>query len=440
MATDFTDPLRHQVPEGVKDRLPREAYRLRGLSAELAENFRRWGYREVITPIFEFLETVLIGQGSLGRREDYYQLFDRRGRTLALRPDMTAPIARLAATKLAAEQLPLRLSYWGPVFRHRERKSGALHEIWQAGVELIGAGGARADAEMIALACAALQAAGLEGFQVGVGHVDFIEGVLAEAGVDGAPAAALKEALVARDLVDFEKTAWDAAPAGAELLQELANFHGGYDEALATFGALPNPRVQKALAEIGQTLELLAAYGVSGQVALDLGLARSLGYYTGVVFEGYAPGVGAPVLGGGRYDRLLADFDGADSFPATGFALDTERVLQALERQGKLAQEPALDAVLAPLPGSEARAMVRAREMRAAGMAVEVELQGLTGADLAAYARARGARQVIVVEPGGAAPQPDPPEGAGSAGPGRAKTASRSRVARLRQAGVSPIH
>lgn len=452
MAVDWQAPLRHQVPEGVKDRLPREAARLRRLSGALLETFRRWGYREVITPAFEFLETVLAGQGPWARREDYYQFFDRRGRTLVLRPDLTAPMARLAATKLSGEPLPLRLCAWGPVFRHRERRSGVTHEIWQADVELIGAGGTRADAEIIALACDALRAAGLEGFQMGVGHVAFVEGVLEEAGVSPEAGEALKEALAARDLVAFEKVALAAAPPGrAGLLLDLTACTGDFQAALERYGHLPNPRVQRALAELGETLALLEAYGVADQVAVDLGLARLFGYYTGIVFEAYAPGVGAPVLGGGRYDHLLAEFAASNgaaggppapsaSLPATGFAIDADRVLQALDRQGRAEPAEGLDVLLVPAPGAEAAAMARARALRAQGLAVEVDLAGRDGPELAAYAAARGAARVerVPAGPGAGAGERVHPAGAAAAEAAAVDPAARRR--RPRPAGVPPIH
>lgn len=415
MAMESPLPLRLQVPEGVKDRLPREAAGMRALASALIETFRRWGYREVMTPVFEFLDTALAGQGNLARREDYYQLFDRRGRTLALRPDMTAPIARLSTTKLAGEPRPLRLCYWGAVFRHRERKSGALHEVWQAGTELVGAAGAAADAEVVALACGALASTGLQEFQIGLGHVQFIEGVLAAAGVDDGAADELRDALAHRDLVAFEKVAQAAAPDpdAAQLLLDLALFQGDISDARERFGHLQSPRVHQALAELTETLALLDACGVRDQVALDLGLARALGYYTGLIFEAYAPGVGAPVLGGGRYDNLMVDFD-ADAVPATGFAVDADRVIQALERQGRAPAEPGLDVLLVPAPGNVAAAVARATELRSQGLAVEVELTGRNGADVEAYARARGAARVeqVMGDPG-----PVAPPGDGTAGP-----------------------
>lgn len=382
---------------------------MRYISGRLADLFRSWGYREVITPGFEYLETVTAGAGQLGRPEDLYQFFDRKGRTLALRADMTTPIARIAATRLAGEPLPLRLSYHGPVFRRRDEKAGIASEIWQAGVELIGAAGVSADAEAVALACAALSATGLQGFKVGLGHVDFVEGIFEAAGVGGEQEAALKASLVTRDLVAFERGAREAAPSPeqADLLVAMATFQGDYQAALEEFGQVQNPRVQRALQQLGTMLALLKEFGVADQVSLDLGLARSLEYYTGVVFEGYAPGVGAPVLGGGRYDGLLADFGG--DLPAVGFALEMDRLLAALERQGRLTTNlDREDVIVACPPGQEAQAMAVAREARSRGLSVAVDLLGRTGAELEAYARARGARWIFFPD-GTEQALPDPP-------------------------------
>jgi len=405
MAVDRSFAARNQLPEGVKDRLPREAARLSGLGERLLAAFAAWGYRPVTTPAFEFMDTVSAGL-TAASREDLYQFFDRRGRTLALRPDMTTPIARLVATKLAGEPLPLRLSYWADVFRHQGRKSGALHEVWQAGVELVGAAGAAADAEVVALACEALAATGLEGYKVGLGHVDFVEGLFAYAGLSTAASDELKEALVLRDFVAYEK---GVATAGvkaetADLLLSLMSFHGDWQAALSRYSGVDNARVKRALAQLGETLGFLAAAGVQEQVALDLGLARSFGYYTGVVFEAFAPGVGLPVLGGGRYDGLLGEFGPPQ--PATGFAMDAEALLAALERQGKVAPDAGIDYLVAAAPDCEAKALARTVALRRQGLSVELELLGRTGEALLAYAKQRGARELLVVGAEGEATSP----------------------------------
>lgn len=393
---------RSEIPEGVRDRLPREAARMRHVFGRLEDVFRAWGYREVITPVFEYLETVVAGAGTLGKKEDLYQLFDRKGRTLALRADMTTPIARLVATKMTGEPLPLRLSYFAPVFRHRDKKAGSVHEIWQAGVELIGAPGPAADAEVVALACTALTRAGVNGVKIGLGHVGLVEGVFGAAGVGASLEAELKEAMVSRDLVAFEKgvSAAGLDKKKADLLLSLATFQGSHDEAIGRFSSAADERIISALGELGTILSLLDSFGVSGQVSLDLGLVRSLEYYTGVVFEGYAPGVGAPVLGGGRYDNLLGDFGG--DLPATGFAVEVDRLLAALERQCTLEDEPGVDAIVECPPGGEAHAAARARHLRELGLKVEVDILGRRGEELQAYARSRNAARVFLADGGGA--------------------------------------
>lgn len=386
--------MRTQVPDGVRDRLPREAAWLRRLSTRLEEVFTGWGYSEVLSPGFEYLETVMAGAGG-ARREDLYQLFDRKGRTLALRPDMTTPIARLAASKMAGESLPLRLSYVASVFRHRDRKAESLSEIWQAGVELIGAAGPAADAEVIALACASLGDLGLEGLVIGLGHAGLVDGLFAAAGLAPEAAAELKEAMMSHDLVAYASRIdeLDLPPAKADLLRDLATFRGTHAEAVARFAGADDPRIARGLAELGTTLQYLEALGVAGQVTLDLGLVRSLGYYTGVVFEGYAPGVGSPVLGGGRYDNLLAEFGSAA--PATGFALELDRLLAALDRQGRLEAPAGPDVLVACPPGQEAAAMACARRLRARGLSVAVDLMGRSGIDLIDYARSLQAGRLV---------------------------------------------
>jgi ATP phosphoribosyltransferase regulatory subunit len=405
------ESMRGAIPEGVRDRLPREARLQRWLSGRLSETFLQWGYREVITPTFEFVEGVLAGAGVLGRREDLYQLFDRRGATLALRPDMTTPIARLVGTRMAGEPLPLRLAYIAPVFRYPRVRAGGAHEVWQAGVELIGSASALADAEVVALACQSLASAGLSGFKLGLGHVAFLAGLFEWAGLNELLIRELKAALVARDLVGYERRLRGAdLPAETEaVLLALPTFRGDLAAAEAQFGGLGAPSVERALQELGQVMALLEAAGLAGSVALDLSLCHALDYYTGLIFEGHLPGLGSPALTGGRYDALLTEWGGPSA--ATGFALELDRVMEALERQGRLPTLPGPDVVLACEPGQELEAMREATRLRAQGLSVEIDLGGRTGEELVAYARQREAGRVVVPGADGTAEAPTTEQG-----------------------------
>ena len=143
------------LPEGVRDLLFADAATLRGMAASFRATWTAWGYREIILPTFEYAATLSTDVGA-GLDAEMYRFFDRHGRTLALRPDMTIPTARVVGTRLYDQPKPLRLSYIGSVFRYEPPRAGRQHEFIQAGVELMGARGATADAESIALAVAAL--------------------------------------------------------------------------------------------------------------------------------------------------------------------------------------------------------------------------------------------------------------------------------------------
>src|SRR5512139_194017 len=175
-------PLEGPLPEGVRDLLFADAAAWRDMEAALRRTWTAWGYREIVLPTFEYAETLATDVGAALDAE-MYRFFDRHGRTLALRPDLTLPTARVVATRLYDQPMPLRVAYAGSVFRHEPPRAGRQHEFTQAGVELIGVGGSAADAEAIALAVAALRAVGLPGFRITVGHIGFFRGLLAALGL-----------------------------------------------------------------------------------------------------------------------------------------------------------------------------------------------------------------------------------------------------------------
>ena len=165
----LVDPGRSQIPVGVQDRFLVEAVRRRRAEAALRECFTRWGYQEVIPPAFEYYENMSVG-ASDRLRQAMYRFIDRKGRTLALRADFTPQIARMAATKLYDRPMPLRCFYVGSLFRYEEPQAGRKREFTQAGVELIGANTAEADAEVVAQAIASLEALNLDAFQINLGQ------------------------------------------------------------------------------------------------------------------------------------------------------------------------------------------------------------------------------------------------------------------------------
>ncbi|MDI3257866.1 MAG: ATP phosphoribosyltransferase regulatory subunit [Kyrpidia sp.] len=324
-------PLIFEKPHGVKDYLPPWARRKRQLEATCQRVFRRWGYQELITPTMEFLETFQ--NGALRSGEDrVFKMIDRSGRTLVLRPDMTAPIARVVASGLAGHPLPLRLSYTASIFRRQERVAGRDAEFTQAGIELIGDGTVDADAEVIALAVRALEEAGVRTFRLAVGDVGFLEGIFDEHAGESL-GERLRGHLVRQNFVGFEKelASADLPEWHRQALRAIPGLRGGPDILDRARGLTGHSRALDSLDRLRELWAIIELYGVAGRVQIDLSLMLDLSYYTGMIFEGYASGVGFPVCAGGRYDDLLERF--GRRAPATGFMIGVERVLDALERE-----------------------------------------------------------------------------------------------------------
>lgn len=366
-----------KIPYGTKDFLPREAKRKRIMEGAVADLFARWGYDEVVTPTFEYAQTIITGAGS-ELLQNMFRFFDKDNQILVLRPDMTTPIARVAATRLREQSLPLKLFYVTNVFRYEQAQAGRQCEFCQAGVELLGEAGASADAEVVALAVETMLEAGLTNFQISLGQVQYINGIMQQSGLDEEKRQAIKTCMMKKDLVGLEEIirANEMDPNVAEMLRNTPRFYGGDDMFFKAYQLVGNETSRKALDNLAEIYTLLKSYGLEQYVNFDLGLIRDLNYYTGMVFEGYTPGLGFPVCGGGRYDRMAAAF-GVEC-PATGFALGMERILLALDRQGVLSSVEDKDIYVGWNAQSQTQAIAEANRLRKSGQTVEVALTAQT--------------------------------------------------------------
>ena len=314
----------HPIPPGTRDVLPDEMRELRRLHLALIGVFEERGYGEVATPAIEYDEVLARGDGRTA--DTAYRFFDGSGDLLALRSDMTVPIARLVATRYAKTEMPLRLCYLANAYRAVRPQRGQMREFAQAGVELIGAPAPEGTAEVVAVLEAALSAAGLERAVIGLGDADLYRQLLAEFGIDGEARDSILARLAAHDLVGLETELSELQGVSDDQVATcvaLSQLRGG-KEVLEEARALGGAAVERATARLGETLEALEARGVAQRVQIDLGLLRDLGYYSGAILEVYDPALGHVLGGGGRYDGLLKRF-GIDQ-PAAGFALYMERV------------------------------------------------------------------------------------------------------------------
>jgi ATP phosphoribosyltransferase regulatory subunit len=331
----------HPLPPGTRDILPDEMRELRALENALCEVFEARGYGQVSTPAIEYDEVMARGDGRASAAA--YRFFDERGDLLAMRTDMTIPIARLVSTRYADAEPPLRFFYLGAAYRAVRPQRAQMREFMQAGVELIGAEAPEGTAEVIEVLCAALDAAGLERAVVGLGDADLYRQLLAELEVEDATRTRIIDALATHDLVALENEISALKPLGTgrrDTLLRLPNLRGGreiLDRALEIGGEA----VERATSRLQATYQALEKRGVADRVQLDLGLLRDLGYYTGAIVEVYDPALGHILGGGGRYDTLLSRY-GRD-LPAVGFALYLERLHLAQAEEERIAADQGPD-------------------------------------------------------------------------------------------------
>jgi ATP phosphoribosyltransferase regulatory subunit len=315
------------IPPGTRDVLPEEMRELRAIGDRMRACFERAGYGEVHTPALEYEDVLRRGEErAAGAR---YRTFDESGAVLALRSDMTIPIARVVATRYADAEPPLRFSYLARAWRATDRGVGEPREFLQGGLELIGVPGAEGEAEVVALTIAALDEAGLRRHRVGVGDGALYRSLLTSFGVPDDAHLPMLESLSRRDLVGLEGQvdALGLADHERDVLVGLPQLRGGR-------GVLDRADTP-GLDGLRALHDLLSERGVADRVIFDLGLVRELGYYTGSVFEVYDPAVGFTLGGGGRYDELIGRF-GRD-LPACGLALDVQRVHLAQAAEEALA-------------------------------------------------------------------------------------------------------
>jgi ATP phosphoribosyltransferase regulatory subunit len=263
-----------------------------------------------------------------------YRLFDENGQVLAMRSDMTIPIARLVATRFDGEPGPLRLCYLSHAYRAVTPQRGQQREFLQAGLELIGADAPGGTVEVIEVLCSALDAAGLSRARVGLGDAGLYRGLLEGMGAGGNGAGAVLLALERHDFVELAARVGElgVSPKRQETLVALPQLRGG-PEVLERAVELGGDDVLQATQRLRDVAEGVKELGLADRLIFDLGLVRDLGYYTGAIFEVYDPALGHVIGAGGRYDDLIGRF--GDPRPACGFALFVERlhVAQAEEER-----------------------------------------------------------------------------------------------------------
>ena len=374
---------------GARDLLPLDVAQKRWVEKGLQQVFHRWGYHRIITSTLERLDTLMAG-GAI-QPATVIQVEDAEAGTLGLRPELTASIARAAVTRMGAAY-PQRLYYNANVFRRSPvGHHGRQQEFFQAGVELIGAAGILADAEILLLLADCFGQLGLQQWHL----------ILGEAGLTRSLLSSFPTALqdkVRFCIANLDYIALKNLPLSEEQQQlalSLFDLRGRPEDVLQRVASLDlDVSGRQSVNNLKSLVELLNQTCTSAlPLILDLSLIQTFDYYTGIVFEVVSDaGINARVLGqGGRYDQLLGLYHPqGETYPGIGFSLNIEELHQVLLFNGQLPrQTPASDWLVVPTtPEAEAAALAYAQKLRAADnlVRVEMELVGREQTEIREYA------------------------------------------------------
>jgi len=388
----------------MRDLMPVDAERMRHVEQVSREVSKLYGYEEIITPILESYD-LLAAKTSEEIRERMYTFKDLGSRKVAMRPEFTASVARLVASKLRNEPKPMRLFSVGSLYRYDEPQYGRFREFWQSNYELFGSDRPEADAEILMLTNDLLKRLGLKNYRFKIGHTGILKGILDQEEMGEAKQNSVRQLLdkkswedalaVARDadvsqkcLAALERLFETRGEDAFKVLETVKETVSGYDGAVA------------AADNLWKILELVKDSGVKLEITVEAGFARGLEYYTGMIFESYVPALDVALGGGGRYDRLIQLF-GGEPIPAVGVAQGIDRIVLALKKQKvspKSGKEKSV-VVISVKDESMGKALELSDMLRKSGLAVEVAVMGRSVSRALADADRRGVAYAVIVGP-----------------------------------------
>ena len=319
------------IPQGTRDLLFEECDDRRNVESILSALFKEYNYRKVMTPTVEFFD--VFSENDLGiEAEEMYKLSDSLGRTTVLRPDNTAPIARLVATRLSKEDFPVKLYYNQNVYVRNKSLAGRADETEQSGIEFIGDGSIDADIEVISMAYEALKRNNVASFKLELCHAGFFKSILNKMNISATQKADICKLIEGKNyaaLGDMLAKFTDSKE--ADVIKKLPRLFGDVSVINEAKKLYNDEKSNEALDYLRRVYEKLCDMGLGDNITIDLGLVNRSNYYTGVIFRGYAEGSGLTIVSGGRYDNLLGEF-GLDA-PAIGFGVNVNALCDVMREE-----------------------------------------------------------------------------------------------------------
>ena len=380
------------TPEGTRDQLFDECLAKRTIQEKRRKIFTAYGYSEVITPGLEFYD-VFNSKTRYFPPETMYKLVDGKNRLMVMRPDNTMPIARLAATRLREEKLPLKLYYNQSIFMVNPKNSGRDDEFTQSGIEILGGERVAADYEALSLAAQALFAID-EDFTLEIGESGIFQTVVEDLNLPEEKSEQIHSLIESKNFPALNEALAGMSGSAAEAVRALPSLFGESEVFAEAEKYMYSKELRTKLAGLRATYEALCSMGYSDRIKVDLGLAHKKNYYTGILFRGYVEGYGLPVLSGGRYDDLLGDF--GRNAAAVGFAVNVEAAAKVFLRNTSEPLTKPADVLVFSEPGCEIAALNHCSELIDSGLTVFNSLFA-TADEAAQYASAHGIKRIDTV-------------------------------------------
>ena len=380
------------TPEGTRDQLFDECLAKRSIQEKLRKIFTAYGYSEVITPGLEFYY-VFNSKTRYFPPETMYKLVDCKNRLMVLRPDNTMPIARLAATRLRDEKLPLKLYYNQSIFMVNPKNSGRDDEFTQSGIEILGGETTAADYEALSLAAQALFAVD-EDFRLEIGESGIFRTVVDDLNLSEEKSELIHTLIENKNYPALNEALEGISGSAADAVKALPSLFGEGEVFEAAEKYMYSKELRTKLSSLRTTYDALCSMGYSGRIKVDLGLAHKKNYYTGILFRGYVEGYGLPVLSGGRYDDLLGDF--GRNAAAVGFAVNVEAAAKVFLRNITEPLTKPADVLVFSEKGCEIAALNHCGELIESGLTVYNSLFA-NSEEALQYAQSHGIKRMDIV-------------------------------------------